>query len=58
MPDLPQAPPAADTLRAEMLHAAADALARAAPGLPPAAARFIARLHAAVPIAELAALPP
>ena len=59
MPDVPQALPIPpDTIRAEMLHAAADALARAAPALPPAAASFIARLHAAVPTAELAALPP
>ena len=59
MPDVPQALPIPpDTIRAEMLHAAADALARAAPALPPAAARFNARLHAAVPTAELAALPP
>ncbi len=51
-------PAGADTLRAELLHAAAEALARIAPALPDAAATFVARLHAALPTAELAAQPP
>ena len=56
MPD--HAPHVHDTVRAELLRAAADALARAAPALPPEAALLIARLHAAVPDAELAEATP
>ena len=52
MPDY--APLVHDTVRAELLRAAADALARSAPALPNEAAGFIARLYAAVPNAELA----
>ncbi len=52
MPD--HAPHPHDTVRTELLRAAADALARAAPALPKEAALFIARLHAGVPDAELA----
>lgn len=67
MPDvLPSGPIAAahagasgaDTLRAEMLRTATDALARIAPALPAAAGAFIARLHAALPTPELAAQSP
>ena len=47
-----------DTLRAELLRAAEDTLARTAPALPPGAASFVGRLHAALPTPELAALPP
>ena len=47
-----------DTLRAELLRAAVAALARTAPALPDAAARFIAPLHAALPTPELAAQSP
>ena len=50
--------PPGDTMRAEMLHAAAGALARAAPALPPAAAALIGWLHAGLPTAELAHLTP
>ncbi len=52
------APSGADTLRAELLHAATGALARIAPALPAAAGAFIARLHAALPTPELAAQSP
>ncbi len=61
MPDtLPQARTSADadTVRAELLRAAAAALARIAPDLPDAAAAFIGPLHAALPTAELAAQTP
>ena len=47
-----------DTMRAEMLHAAAGALTRAAPALPPNAAAFIGRLYAGLPTAELAHVTP
>ena len=49
---------APDTLREEVLRAAAEALAALAPALPPDAARLMRALHAAVPTAELAATPP
>jgi len=52
MPD--SAPHAQDTVRAELLRAAADTLARSAPALPPEAASFMAQLYAGVPSAELA----
>ncbi len=52
MPD--HAPLVQDTVRAELLRAAADALARSAPALPKEAAGFIARLYAGVPAVELA----
>ena len=63
LPPVPTAAPLAgpsgtDTLRAELLRAAVEALARTAPALPPAAGAFIARLHAALPTAELAAQTP
>ena len=54
----PGTTPPRDTVRDELLRAAGSALTRAAPALPPAAATFIARLHAAVPTAELAAMTP
>ena len=47
-----------DTARQEVLRAAAEALARIAPGLPADAATLLRDLHAAVPTAELAAEPP
>ena len=56
MPD--HAPHAPNTVRAELLRAAAEALARAAPALPQGAALFIARLYAGVPDAELAETSP
>ena len=52
MPDI--APLSQDTVRAELLRAAAEALARSAPALPAEAASFIARLFAGVSSAELA----
>ena len=52
MPD--NAPHLQDTVRAELLRAAADTLARSAPALPADAASFMARLYAAVPSSELA----
>ncbi len=52
MPDY--APLVHDTVRAELLRAAAEALTRSAPTLPSGAADFIARLYAGVPNAELA----
>ena len=56
MPDI--APHSQDTVRAELLRAAADTLARSAPALPPAAASFMTRLHAGVPSSELAETTP
>jgi glutamate dehydrogenase len=47
-----------DTTREEVLRAAAEALATLAPGLPADAAALLRDLHAAVPTAELAAMPP
>jgi glutamate dehydrogenase len=47
-----------DTTRAEVLRAAADALAAQAPALPPDSVTLLRALHAAVPTAELAATPP
>jgi len=58
MPDQVMQDVSSDTVRAEMLRAAADALSRTAPALPPAAAAFIGRLHAGLPTAELAQLTP
>ena len=52
MPDI--APQSQDTVRAELLRAAADALGRSAPALPREAATFMTRLYAAVPSSELA----
>jgi len=52
MPD--HAPLVHDTVRTELLRAAADALARSAPALQSEAAGFIARLYAGMPNAELA----
>jgi len=52
MPD--SAPHAHDTVRAELMRTAADALARSAPALPPEAASFMTRLYAAVSTTELA----
>ncbi|MGX9966512.1 NAD-glutamate dehydrogenase [Roseomonas sp. F4] len=54
----PGAQPAEDGVRPQVLAAAAAAMARLAPALPPAAAELLRRLHAAVPTAELAATPP
>ena len=48
----------ADGVRAELFRAAAEALARLAPALPPEAADFLRRLYGAVPTAELAATAP
>ncbi len=56
MPDV--APHSQDTVRAELLRAAASTLARSAPALPPEAASFMPRLFAAVPSAELAETTP
>ncbi len=56
MPD--SAPHAQDTVRAELLRAAAGTLARSAPALPPEAASFMAQLYAGVPSAELAEATP
>ena len=56
MPD--HAPRPQDTVRTELLRAAAEAMARAAPALPEEAALFIARLYAGVPDAELAEAAP
>lgn len=47
-----------DTTREEILRAAAEALAAQAPALPPDAVALLRALHAAVPTAELAAIPP
>ncbi|GGG32812.1 glutamate dehydrogenase [Caldovatus sediminis] len=47
-----------DTAREELLRAAAEALCRLAPDLPPDAAELLRRLHAALPTAELAAESP
>jgi glutamate dehydrogenase len=55
---MPADAPPPDRLREEILSAAAAALARHAPDLPPDAARLIAPLFAALPTAELAAEPP
>ncbi len=52
MPDI--APHSQDTVRAELLRAAAEALARAAPALPQQAAGFMAQLYAGVSSPELA----
>jgi glutamate dehydrogenase len=46
-----------DTARQELLRTAAEALARLAPDLPPAALRLLHRLHEGVPTAELATIP-
>ena len=54
----PEARPAQDGVRPRVIAAAEEALRRAAPGLPPAAAALLPRLFAAVPTAELAATPP
>jgi len=56
MPD--HAPHVQDTVRAELLRAAADALARVAPALPAQAAGLIGRLYAGLPDAELAIATP
>ena len=56
MPD--HAPHPQDTVRTELLRAAAEAMARAAPALPEETALFIARLYAGVPDAELAEATP
>ncbi len=56
MPD--HAPHLQDTVRTELLRAAAEAMARAAPALPEETALFIARLYAGVPDAELAEATP
>ena len=52
MPD--HAPLVHDTVRTELLRAAADALARSAPALPKDTAGFITQLYAGMPNAELA----
>ncbi|MCX8133026.1 MAG: NAD-glutamate dehydrogenase [Roseococcus sp.] len=54
MPEAPHDPGRADPVRAELLRAAAEALA----GAPPGAAALLAPLFAAVPTAELAARSP
>ena len=46
--------PATDTVRAELLRAATEAMRRLAPALPPDAGQLLERLYAAVPTAELA----
>ncbi|MBY0336560.1 MAG: hypothetical protein K2X11_08095, partial [Acetobacteraceae bacterium] len=56
MPEAPMPAPA-DPVRAEVLHAAAEALARLAPGLPLAAA-LLEPLFAALPTPDLAARAP
>ncbi len=58
MPDQVMQGVSNDTMRAEMLRAAAEALTRTAPALPPAAAAFIGRLHAGLPTVEMAQLTP
>ncbi|MCK8782880.1 NAD-glutamate dehydrogenase [Roseomonas sp. NAR14] len=50
----PPTNPAADTVRAELLNTAAEALRRLAPDLPPDAGVLLHRLYAAVPTGELA----
>ncbi|TDH58142.1 phage capsid protein, partial [Dankookia rubra] len=59
MPDLtlPGGAPLGDPARQELLRTAAEALARLAPDLPPAALRLLHRLHVGVPTAELAGIP-
>ncbi|NKC34502.1 NAD-glutamate dehydrogenase, partial [Roseomonas sp. BU-1] len=52
------AEPGEDGVRPQVLRAAAAALARLAPALPPCAADLLRLLHEAVPTAELAATPP
>lgn len=47
-----------DGVRTEVLGAAAEALARLAPGLPQGAEDFLRRLHEAVPTPDLVAEPP
>jgi glutamate dehydrogenase len=54
MPEAPHEPARADPVRAELLRAAAEALA----GAPPGAAALLAPLFAAVPTGELAARSP
>ncbi len=49
---------AGDGVRPQVLATARQALGQLAPGLPPMAGALLARLHAAVPTAELAAMDP